>query len=160
MYNERNLWNDIALLKLEDYLQPSKTIQFACLTDSFPSANSTGTVVGFGDTIPGANTGSSILQQVNLTIYPDDFCMNVSPMTRKDWSIQLCSGDLSGKRDTCQGDSGSGLYIARSNDFNRFYYTIDGIVSYGEQCASPMKAGIYTRVSSYVDWIREQSDFH
>ena len=92
---------------------------------------------------------------MNLTIYPNDYCSTVSPSTTKDWSIQLCSGDLSGQRDTCQGDSGSGLYIGRDH----FHYTIDGIVSYGEQCASPMKPGIYTRVSSYVDWIRDHSDF-
>jgi hypothetical protein len=40
-----------------------------------------------------------------------------------------------------------------------FHYTIDGIISYGEQCASPMKPGIYTRVSNYIDWIQKYSDF-
>ena len=72
--------------------------------------------------------------------------------------MQLCCGDLLGERDVCHGDSGSGLYIERNISYmNR--YTIDGIVSYGEQCATPMKPTIYTRVSNYIDWIRENSDF-
>jgi len=93
-----------------------------------------------------------------LTIYPNDFCSDVSPSIVKDWNMQLCCGDLKGERDACHGDSGGGLYIERNiSSISR--YTIDGIVSYGEQCASPMKPGIYTRVSNYIDWIRENSDF-
>jgi trypsin len=102
--------------------------------------------------------GSWILKQVNLTIYSNDFCINVSPSTRKDWNTQICCGDLNGQRDTCQGDSGGGLYI-QQNLSTIPHYTVDGIVSYGEQCASPMKPGIYTRISSYIDWIQKNSDF-
>ena len=68
--------------------------------------------------------------------------------------MQLCCGDLNGERDACQGDSGGGLFISHKNR-----YRIEGIVSYGEQCASLMKPGIYTRVSNYIGWIRENSDF-
>ncbi|CAF0776402.1 unnamed protein product [Rotaria sp. Silwood1] len=157
-YNDRYLLNDIAILKLKDYLRPSSKIQFACLPYLLSEVNMTGIVVGFGDTFPGANQGSSILKQVNLTIYPNDFCTNVSPSTKKNWNTQICCGDLNGERDTCQGDSGGGLFIQR-NLSNILYYSIDGIVSYGEQCASPMKPGIYTRVSNYIDWIQENSDF-
>ena len=56
-YNNRNLLNDIALLKLKEYLRPSTTIQFACLPHLLPEINTTGIVVGFGDTFPGANEG-------------------------------------------------------------------------------------------------------
>ena len=102
--------------------------------------------------------GSLVLKQVNLTVYPNDFCTDVSPSTEKNWNTQICCGDLTGKRDACQGDSGGGLYIQR-NLSDTLRYTIDGIVSYGEQCASPMKPGIYTRVSYYIDWIQENSGF-
>jgi hypothetical protein len=49
--------NDIAILRLEDYLRPSATTQFACLPYSLSDINTTGIVVGFGDTVPGANRG-------------------------------------------------------------------------------------------------------
>ncbi|CAF3069154.1 unnamed protein product [Rotaria socialis] len=157
-YNERHLLNDIAILKLEDYLRPSPTIQFACLPYLLSEINTTGIAVGFGDTVPGANQGSSVLKQTHLTIYPNEFCNHVSPSTKKNWNTQLCCGDLNGERDTCQGDSGGGLYTQR-NLSNILHYSVDGIVSYGERCASPMKPGIYTRVSNYIDWIQENSDF-
>jgi len=93
-----------------------------------------------------------------LTIYPNEFCSNVAPLAIKNWDKQLCCGDLNGQHDTCQGDSGGGLYIHKNFSLiNR--YTIEGIVSYGERCASLMKPGIYTRVSNYIDWIRKNSDF-
>jgi hypothetical protein len=56
-YDDRYLLNDIAVLKLEDYLRPSATIQFACLPYLLSQVNTTCMVVGFGDTFPGANQG-------------------------------------------------------------------------------------------------------
>ena len=56
-YNNGNLLNDIAILKLKEYLRPSTIIQFACLPDLLPEINTTGTVVGFGNTLPGVNQG-------------------------------------------------------------------------------------------------------
>ncbi|CAF0841565.1 unnamed protein product [Adineta ricciae] len=157
-YSQQNLFNDIAIVKLEEYIQPSVNVQFVCLPYLLSNINVSGIVVGFGDTVPGANQGSLTLKQVNLTIYPNDFCDNVSPLTTKNWTTQICCGDLNGERDACQGDSGGGLFV-QQNLSSVLRYTIHGIVSYGEQCASPMKPGIYTRVSSYLQWIQENSNF-
>jgi hypothetical protein len=58
LFDKKNLLNDIAILKLDDYLRPSTSVQFACLSNSLSDINTTGIAVGFGDTSPGANRGN------------------------------------------------------------------------------------------------------
>ncbi len=53
--------------------------------------------------------------------------------------------------DTCQGDSGGPL-MYYSYDYNQ--WMIAGITSYGRGCGLSNYAGVYTRVSMYIDWIK------
>jgi secreted trypsin-like serine protease len=53
--------------------------------------------------------------------------------------------------DTCQGDSGGPL-LYYSYDYNQ--WMIAGITSYGCGCGLSNYAGVYTRVSMYIDWIK------
>ena len=62
---------------------------------------------------------------------------------------QICAGYHAGKQDSCQGDSGGPLVAF---DASGCPFQI-GIVSWGEGCARAKSYGVYTRVSSYIDWI-------
>jgi secreted trypsin-like serine protease len=53
--------------------------------------------------------------------------------------------------DTCDGDSGSPLMLY-SKEYRQ--WIIAGITSYGDGCGKSSDAGIYTRVSMYIDWIK------
>lgn len=53
--------------------------------------------------------------------------------------------------DTCQGDSGGPL-MYYSYDYNQ--WMLAGITSYGRGCGSSSYAGVYTRVSMYIEWIQ------
>jgi secreted trypsin-like serine protease len=63
----------------------------------------------------------------------------------------ICAGKQ--ERDSCQGDSGGPLV-----QFDRYgcpYQT--GIVSWGVGCGRADSPGVSTRVSSYADWIRQET---
>ena len=62
---------------------------------------------------------------------------------------QLCALNLVKTADTCQGDSGGPIQIFKDGQ-----YFVVGVTSFGKGCGSP-SPGIYTRVSSFIDWIEE-----
>jgi hypothetical protein len=64
-------------------------------------------------------------------------------------------GDLSGAKDTCSGDSGGAIYVfdKYESSKNKFRFIAAGVVSYGNGCSRQGFGAIYTRISSYIDWI-------
>lgn len=62
----------------------------------------------------------------------------------------ICAGYSSGGKDSCQGDSGGPLTTYLADGSAR----LAGVVSWGENCAKPLKFGVYASVPVYGDWIR------
>src|SRR5205823_1688095 len=58
-----------------------------------------------------------------------------------------------GGKDSCQGDSGGPLVTAAGNGA----FVQIGIVSWGHGCALAQSYGVYTRVSSYSDWLGQNT---
>ena len=65
---------------------------------------------------------------------------------------QLCAGGIAGK-DACQGDSGGPLMFQNPKTLR---WQVVGLVSYGKGCGEKDNPGVYTRVSSYENWIKEK----
>ncbi|XP_052847403.1 venom serine protease Bi-VSP isoform X3 [Drosophila gunungcola] len=64
----------------------------------------------------------------------------------------LCAGSSS--VDACQGDSGGPLMMPQL-EANGYRFYLLGLVSFGYECARPNFPGVYTRVASYVPWIKK-----
>ena len=126
--------NDLAILKLNDIVQSNQDVQFACLpryiSSSSPPVNSSAWVVGWGTTTVGGEA-SDVLRNIKIQVYDSSDCSRVS--YEKNWNAQICAGEKLGGRDSCQGDSGGGLFI---NDTirDKQRYIVSGIVSYGDSC--------------------------
>ena len=98
------------------------------------------------------------MKNAEIQIYDPEYCNNVIPSNQKNWNAQICAGSLNGSVDTCQGDSGGGLFTI-DESLNKTIHVVSGIVSYGDGCAKIFLPGIYTRVSYYTDWILLMSTF-
>ncbi|XP_055612830.1 transmembrane protease serine 9-like [Uranotaenia lowii] len=141
--------HDIALIRLDREAVFNDFVTPVCLPDSRFSSTVVGrnvTIVGFGHTSRRIHSG--IKQKAFIPIFDPVKC-------REKWSSklqlvdeQLCAGG-DYYIDSCGGDSGGPLMT------QRLYWTQEGIVSFGNRCGLEGWPGIYTRVASYVDWIKQ-----
>ncbi|XP_069044074.1 serine protease 27-like [Lepisosteus oculatus] len=90
------------------------------------------------------------LQEVQLPIIDNRRCQSMynSEIIRED---MMCAGYENGQNDTCMGDSGGPL-VCKGDSWIQA-----GIVSFGIGCGRPNSPGVYTRVSSFTDWIKKHS---
>lgn len=62
----------------------------------------------------------------------------------------FCAGYPEATKDACSGDSG-GPFVVNY----RGTWFLTGVVSWGEQCATKGKYGVYTRLGNFLTWIRD-----
>jgi len=145
-YDKTSVNNDIAILKLSEDVVFNENIVPACLpTDSSKTyANTTAVVSGWGTTSEGGRV-SDVLKETTIIILPDTDpkCTRVAGSNKPG---QMC-GYKQGT-DSCQGDSGGPLVVMEDGRF-----TVVGVVSYGYGCARNGLAGVYARVTNYLNWI-------
>ena len=89
-----------------------------------------------------------ILQEAKVTTMTNQQCRGKYGHSRIT-DYMICAGDVG--RDSCQGDSGGPLSVLGQDD----RYTQIGIVSWGEGCAKPGYPGVYTRLTSLLNWVKQ-----
>ncbi|CAL8109430.1 unnamed protein product [Orchesella dallaii] len=93
---------------------------------------------------------SSVLREVQIPTVPDSVCQEkYAPFkTAAVDDTNICAGLQTGGK----GDSGGPLQqpVGTSNR-----YVLIGVVSFGFKCAEPGFPGVYSRVTSHLDWIDE-----
>lgn len=150
-----NFNGDIALLELQEPVVLGPSILPICLPDSvntserFYQPGVRGAVSGFG-----VQQGwlSSELKCSSLPVAPRGACEAwLRDQQRPEVFSQnmFCTGDKLRPQSVCQGDSG-GVYVVWDANARRWVAT--GIVSWGIGCGPGY--GFYTKVLSYVGWIK------
>ena len=152
----RNL-HDIALVRLADPIPDARTVQLQSprLNRVFGPPGACAVVTGWGRLEDGGARPDR-LQAVDLPIIENATCGSIYPGVYPIGLItdgQVCAGYEQGTLDTCGGDSGGPLVVPGGPTG----WTQIGIVSYGWRCAAPRAYGVYTRVSSYIGWILDQT---
>ncbi|WP_236793966.1 serine protease [Amycolatopsis sp. GM8] len=137
--------DDVSVLNLDRQL-PYQAVSLPGRSDTSMYATGTkATVVGWGRTSDGGARATSLRSAV-VPVVSDSSCL--SSYGNYDANSMVCAGYPDGGIDACQGDSGGPLVVGD---------TLIGIVSWGDGCAKAGKPGVYTRVSTYADDIRAQS---
>ena len=110
-------------------------------------------IVGFGDTEIGeGETYPDVLQEADTNIYPDAKCYK-KLYWHFDPEIQVCILKPNSKNNACSGDSGGPLTCF---DQKRNASVLRGVTSWGTlSCNISQDPTVYTRVSFYVDWIKD-----
>ncbi|XP_066562406.1 coagulation factor VII isoform X4 [Amia ocellicauda] len=145
--------NDIALLRLQEPIAYSEYVVPICLPEREFSVRELAPVrfsivSGWGKLSQGSPS-SPALRRLAVPLLSTQACMEKSQVNITD--NMFCAGYFEGKVDSCKGDSGGPLVTKYKNT-----WFLTGIVSWGKGCALPGYYRIYTRLSSYLDWIQEQ----
>jgi secreted trypsin-like serine protease len=152
-YDRKLFRNDISIFRLASPVVLNRYVKLACLpshtSNNYPPVDSACFASGWGTLTQGGPT-PDVLYNVKLSVLDPSACQKYSDYTAEP---QVCAGNVSGGHDTCQGDSGGGLYV---HDIlgGKKRYIVAGVVSYGMGCAEPGYPGIYSRTSYYLDWIK------
>ena len=170
--------NDIALLKLDEDVEYNDYTQPICLPwwddhedytlSTFAGRKAVVEVAGWGATGPTGTDPAQILQFLQVPIFEQKKCAKTykargATLEEK----QLCAGGIAGK-DSCSGDSGSGLMrkvevpvtIGGATTFLERSQLI-GAVSFGPSfCGTKNVPGVYARVNSYLSWILDEVAKH
>jgi len=149
----KDMNNDIALIKIKGPIKYSDHVQPICLPEPYLQfeENQEFYVVGWGKLNGTTFDYPKELRQVNVPFIDDDECNSWRYYGRKfNREVAFCAGYEMGGKDSCNGDSGGGIFF-KSND----QWVQGGIVSWGLLCAFKHKPGIYTRLPNYISWIEE-----
>ncbi|XP_076748628.1 chymotrypsin-2-like [Xylocopa sonorina] len=146
-YTPSNNWmNDIALIRVNKEIAKGPQVSYVPL----PSANepvragAEAIVSGWGRLrLNGPTTDK--LQKARIFITDQTTCKNVYHTI---FDSQICANDPQTEKGACNGDSGGPLTVNGK---------IVGIVSWSRGCALSKYPTVYTRVTSFLDWIRQHA---
>ncbi|KFB42846.1 trypsin [Anopheles sinensis] len=148
-YNPTTIDYDFSLLELESEVTFSEVVRPVALPEQDePVEDGTLTTVsGWGNTQSDSES-NEVLRAANVPTVNQQECVDAYAIHEGVTDRMLCAGYKQGGKDACQGDSGGPL-VAEGK--------LVGVVSWGYGCAKAGYPGVYSRVASVRDWVRENS---
>ncbi|XP_013206133.1 granzyme M [Microtus ochrogaster] len=148
-YND-NYENDLALLKLDGRLQPSRNVQPLALprkNQARPAEGAQCSTAGWGRTHQGGPLARA-LQELKLHVLDTRMCNNSRFWNGALEEGMLCLAAAARNQAPCKGDSGGPLVCGRGQ--------VDGILSFcSKSCTDIFKPPVATAVAPYIPWIRK-----
>uniref|UniRef100_A0A336LL72 CSON013639 protein n=1 Tax=Culicoides sonorensis TaxID=179676 RepID=A0A336LL72_CULSO len=143
---------DIALIELVEPLVFNRYVNAVSLPKEGEYPEGKAIVSGWGSTSTDFfPIFPDILQKAILPIHTEKECFKLWADSGVYDKSNVCAGELDGSNSVCSGDSGGPLVLKEKNTF-----TLVGVVSWGRiPCGARDRPGVFTRVSSYIDWIQK-----
>ncbi|XP_078389642.1 anionic trypsin-2-like [Cetorhinus maximus] len=142
-FDHMNFNNDIMLLKLAWPAKFDRYVRPIPLPSQCATAGTGCITSGWGTLVINGVQYPEVLQCLNQPILPDADCRKAYPPYFKD--NMFCSGYLEGGQSTCQGDSG-GPVVCNGE--------LQGITSWGYDCAMEDHPSVFVKVCNYNNWIQ------
>lgn len=159
-FSKGSLFNDIALLILDEPFEFAENVQPVCLPPrNHNFDHSRCFASGWGKNVFGKEGKYQvILKKVELPVVPHQSCQSSMRTTRLGMRFILdksfmCAGGEVGQ-DTCRGDGGSPLVCPVPGSPTHYYQA--GIVAWGIGCGEKGIPGVYVSVAVFRDWIDQQ----
>ncbi|XP_071478203.1 uncharacterized protein [Diadema antillarum] len=155
-FNVRTDENDIALVKLSSPVNVTDHVQPVCINTLSSEFNFTNCyITGWGTDdfdmqVPITELQEAPVQLIETAVCSEWYSSYHDPLTDR----QLCAGWEDGRSDACSGDSGGPL---QCQDDQGIWYLL-GIVSFGQECGLERLPGVYTRVSTQLDFLQQVLD--
>ncbi|XP_037093658.1 melanization protease 1-like [Pollicipes pollicipes] len=108
-------------------------------------------IVGWGRSEESVGSFTPVLQEAAINVVPKSSCERLFRRSLKSTGLgnRVCAGNSG--IDTCRGDSGGPLMV--HDGTGRKWYLV-GVTSFGTRDCGRNPA-VYTRVTDYVDWVRD-----
>ncbi|RWS30158.1 vitamin K-dependent protein C-like protein, partial [Leptotrombidium deliense] len=150
-YKKKTYDNDIALIKLSNEIKFDKHKKPICLPSSNDEVPRLMAVSGWGSTEERGRQ-SNVLLTVNVRTIPMQKCRQLLKEAKLTDNM-ICAGEEG--KDSCQGDSGGPLFSKSEEPAKLFGVFIDEHKKYaGIGCGRKDRAGVYTKITNYIDWIQ------
>ncbi|MFC4314990.1 serine protease [Steroidobacter flavus] len=149
-YDATNFRQDLALLRLKTARPHARISMLTSAEDTLTAPDPPNiTALGWGYLYEWG-LKSNQLKQISLALPTLDECKKT--YKERISADMFCAGKSANGKDACKGDSGGAAVVKSADGSPR----LAGLISWGLGCGKAKRYGVYARVSTFQQWIRQE----